>query len=77
MLHSEAPALMGHINGDGDASSGLRAIRTRPPLTPPGLLHRGRLTGQLTAAAGDVCTLVSAGPGWGTSGSLAILNGGR
>jgi LuxR family maltose regulon positive regulatory protein len=69
MLDPESPRF-NRVNGGGDARSGMLA-RTRPPVAPPDLLRRGRLSAQLTAGVTDRFTLVSAGPGWGKTLAVA------
>lgn len=52
-------------------SAGLLARRTAVPAGPPGLLPRPSLDAALTAGVQARLTVVSAGPGWGKSTSVA------
>ena len=50
---------------------GLLRLRAAPPAVPTGFLHRPRLDDQLTAGAPGGVTLLSAGPGYGKTLTLA------
>ena len=51
--------------------NGLHRLRASPPAVPSGFVDRPRLADRLTAAAGHPVTLVSAGPGYGKTLTVA------
>ena len=50
---------------------GLLRLRASPPAVPPGFVDRPRLTDRLTEAATHMLTLISAGPGYGKTLTVA------
>src|ERR1700712_3550534 len=73
---SRLPSMNGgvfHPVGDvaGEQLSGLLRLRASPPAVSAGFVARPRLGDRLTAAAGHPLTLVSAGPGYGKTLTLA------
>ena len=55
----------------GGQVNGLLRLRASPPAVPPGFVDRPRLSDRLTEAAGHPVTLVSAGPGFGKTLTVA------
>lgn len=55
----------------GGQISGLLRLRASPPAVPPGFVDRPRLEERLTAAAALPVTLLSAGPGYGKTLTVA------
>ena len=49
----------------------LLRLRVTPPAVPPGFVSRPRLANKLTAAAARPVTLISAGPGYGKTLTVA------
>jgi LuxR family maltose regulon positive regulatory protein len=71
MLNPPPPELFDVGGGSGVARPEAGAVRTRAPVVPRAVLRRDRLTAQLTAAVGGRFTVVSAGPGWGKTLTVA------
>jgi LuxR family transcriptional regulator, maltose regulon positive regulatory protein len=55
----------------GGQVNALLRLRASPPAVPPGFVERPRLSDRLTEAADHPVTLVSAGPGYGKTLTVA------